>query len=61
MRQYLSADLVDTQLLSKFKKQIRFSFCAIDIYSKYAWVVRFKDKKGVTIVNAFQSNQEKRK
>ena len=27
----------------------------IDIYSKYAWVVSLKDKKGVTIVNAFQS------
>ena len=27
----------------------------IDIFSKYAWVVSFKDKKGVTIVNAFQS------
>ena len=27
----------------------------IDIYSKYAWVVPLKDKKGVSIVNAFQS------
>ena len=42
MRQYLSADLVDMQLLSKFKKRIRFLFCAIDIYSKYAWVVSLK-------------------
>ena len=26
----------------------------IDIYSKYAWVVPLKDKKGVTIANSFQ-------
>ena len=28
--------------------------CVIDIFSKYAWVVPLKDKKGVTIVRAFQ-------
>ena len=35
----------------------------IDIFVKYAWVVPSKDKKGVTIVNAFQSilNDKKRK
>ena len=27
----------------------------IDLFSKYAWVVPLKDKKGVTIVNSFQS------
>ena len=27
----------------------------MDIFSKYAWVVPLKDKKGITIVNAFQS------
>ena len=26
----------------------------IDIFSKYAWVVPLKDKKGVTITDAFQ-------
>ena len=26
----------------------------MDIYSKYAWVIPVKDKKGVTVVNAFQ-------
>ena len=41
------------QLVSKFNKGIRFLLCVIDIYSKYAWVVPLKDKKGVTIVNAF--------
>ena len=28
--------------------------CIIDIYSKYAWVILLKDKKGITITNAFQ-------
>ena len=26
----------------------------IDIYSKYAWVITLKDKKYITITNAFQ-------
>ena len=42
------------QLISKFNKEFRFLLCVIDIFSKYAWVVPLKDKKGVTIVNAFQ-------
>ena len=41
-------------LISKFNKGITFLLCVIDIYSKYAWVFPLKDKKGVTIVNAFQ-------
>ena len=28
--------------------------CVIDIFCKYAWVVPLKDKKGITITNAFQ-------
>ena len=43
------------QLISKFNKGIRFLLCVIDIYSKCAWVVPLKDKKGVTIVRAFQN------
>ena len=48
-------DLADMQLLSKYNKGIRFLLCVIDIFSKYAWVVALKDKKGITIVKAFQS------
>ena len=43
------------QLISKYKKGVRFLLCVIDIFRKYAWVVPLKDKKGVSIVNAFQS------
>ena len=49
------ADLADMQLMSKYNKGIRFLLCVIDIFSKYAWVVPLKNKKGVTIVNACQS------
>ena len=42
------------QLISKFNKGLRFLLCVIDIFSKYACVVPLKDKKGVTITNAFQ-------
>ena len=42
------------ELISKFNKGIRFLLCVMDIYSKYAWVIPVKDKKGVTVVNAFQ-------
>ena len=42
------------QLISKFNKGNRFLSCVIDIFSKYPWVVPLKDKKGVSIVGAFQ-------
>ena len=42
------------QLIYKFNTGIRFWLCVIDIYSKYAWVVPLKDKKGVAIVNVFK-------
>ena len=48
------ADLADMQLLSRYNKGIRFLLCVIDIFSKYAWVVPLKDKKGISIVKAFQ-------
>ena len=50
------ADLTDMQLLSKYNKESRFLLCFIDIFSKYAWVVPLKDKKGVSIATAFQSS-----
>ena len=54
------------QLIRNFNKEFRFLLCVVDIFSKYAWVVPLKDKKGVSIVNAFQkilkkSNQKPNK
>ena len=42
------------QLISKFNKVFRFLLCVIAIFSKYTWVVPLKDKKGISVVNAFQ-------
>ena len=47
-------DLADMQSLSKYNKGIKYLLCAIDLFSKYAWVIPLKDKKGTSIVNAFQ-------
>ena len=47
------------QLISKVNKGFRFLFCVIDIFSKYAWVVPLKIKKGISIVNAFQNILDK--
>ena len=38
----------------KFNKGIRFLLSVIDIYRKYAWVIPLKEKKRITITNAFQ-------
>ena len=47
-------DLADTQSLSKYNKRTKYLLCAIDLFSKYAWVIPLKDKKGTSMVNAFQ-------
>ena len=46
-------DLADMQSLSRKNKGIKYLLCAIDLFSKYAFVAPFKDKKGISIVNAF--------
>ena len=38
-------DPADMQLISKHNKGIKYLLCAIDLFSKYAWVVPLKDKK----------------
>ena len=59
-------DLADMQSLSKKNKGIKYLLCAIDLFSKYAFVVPLKDKKGISITNAFnkmikQSNRKPKK
>ena len=48
------ADLADMQLICECNKRFWFFLCVIDIYNKYAWVLPLKDKRSVTITNAFQ-------
>ena len=47
-------DLADMQSLSKYDKGDKYLLCAIDLFSKYAWVIPIKHKRGTCIVNAFQ-------
>ena len=54
-------DLADMQSLSKFNKGFKYLLCAIDLLSKYAWVIPIKDKKGSSIVNAFKKNNFRKK
>ena len=42
------------QSLSKCNKGIKYLSCVIDLFSKYAWVVAIKNKKVISIVDAFQ-------
>ena len=45
-------DLAHMQSLSRKNKGIKYLLCAIDLYSKYAFVIPLKHKKGISIVNA---------
>ena len=59
-------DLADMPSLSRKNKGIKYLLCAIDLYSKYAFVIPLKGKKGTSIVNAFnkiikQSNRKPNK
>ena len=46
-----SVDLADMQLISKYNKGIKYLLCVIDFFSKYAWVIPLKDKKGVFLMH----------
>ena len=41
------------QSLSRKNKGIKYLLYAIDLYSKYAFVIPLKDEKGISIVNTF--------
>ena len=56
-------DLADMQSLSRKNKGIKYLLYVIDLFSKHAIVVPLKDRKGISIVNAFvkiikQSNRK---
>ena len=59
-------DLAYMQSLTRKNKGIKYLLCAIDLYSKYAFVIPLKNKKGISIVNGFnkiikQSNRKPNK
>ena len=42
------------KLISKYNKAIRYLLCVIDLFSRYAWVIRLKNKIGESIVEGFK-------
>ena len=50
-------------LITKYNKEYYFSFFAINIYRKHAWVASLKGKEDITITNTFQKvfNESERK
>ena len=49
-------DLADMQSLNKNNKGIKHLLCAIDLFSKYVWVIPLKNKRGITIATVFKKN-----
>ena len=49
-------DLADMRSLSKYNNGIKYLFCAIDLFSKYAWVFLLKEKikKGLVLLMHFK-------
>ena len=47
-------DLADMQSMSKYNTGIKYLLCVIDLFNKYVWVIPIKDKKIVSIFDAFQ-------
>ena len=59
-------DLADMQSLSRKNKGVKYLLCAIDLYSKYAFVIQLENKKGISNTNGFnkiikQSNRKPNK
>ena len=47
-------DFADMQSLTKYNRGIRYLLCEIALLSEYSWFVPLKDKRGISILNAFQ-------
>ena len=53
--------LADMQSLSRYNKGFKYLLCAINLFSKYVCVIPIKDKRGISIINAFKKIILKRK
>ncbi|VDI83172.1 Hypothetical predicted protein [Mytilus galloprovincialis] len=49
-----SADLMDMVKFSKHNKEYKYVLVVIDVFSKYLWLRKLKDKKGESVATAFQ-------
>lgn len=54
MDQQWQADIADLSNLKSYNSQFRYILCVIDIFSKYAWAIPLKQKRGEDIVKAFE-------
>ena len=61
INEIFAADLVEIQKFAKLNKGYRYLLTCIDIFSKFAWVIPLKDKKGITIKNALEKIFNERK
>ena len=52
-------DLADMQSLSKYNKGIKCLLCAIDLFSKCAWVAPIKDKKELVLLAHLKKQSQK--
>ena len=56
-----AADLVEIQKFAKLNKGYRYLLTCIDIFSKFAWVIPLKNKRGITIKSALEKMFKQRK
>ena len=61
INEIFAADLVEMQKFAKLNKGYRYLLTCIDIFSKFAWVIPLKNKKGITIKSALEKIFNKRK
>ena len=50
-----ASDLVDMSDFARDTKGNKFILSIIDVFSKYGWLIPLKNKKGVTVRDAFQA------
>jgi hypothetical protein len=55
------ADLVDVSKFADENDGFKFLLTCIDVFSKYAWVIPLKNKKGKSVTEAFKKIYEQRK
>ena len=61
INEIVAADLVEMQKFARLNKGYRYSLTYIDIFSKFAWVIPLKDKKGINAKNALEKIFKQRK
>ena len=54
MNAQFQADLVDVRNLKRYNDGYQYILTCIDVFSKYAWAIALKQKRGVDITQAFE-------